>query len=186
MALTRISGPAFDAVDLATLKSHARVLHSDDDALLGQLGRAAVQHLDGYTGILGLCLASQQWELSFDAFPCGAIKLPLGPVLAVDEITFTDAAGDAQTVAVLDYEVDLTNGDGWVVPRESWPVTGSFLNAARIRFTAGHALLADVPEALRVAAMMLAAHWYNNREGQGEVPASVAALVMPFKRVWLA
>lgn len=186
MALTRITGPAFPVVSLAEIKAHARVLHSDDDTLLEQLVAAAADHLNGSTGILGMCLASQEWELSYDQFPAGPIKLPLGPVLSVDEVTYLNEAGSAVTLSPLDYEIDLTNGDGWVAPVDSWPATGSYLNAARIAFTAGHATAADVPAALRVAVMMLAGHWYNNREGQGELPASVDALVMPYKRVWLA
>lgn len=186
MALTRISGPAFDVVDLAMLKLHVRVLHGDEDTLLGQLSRAAVGHLDGYTGVLGMCLASQVWELSYDAFPAGGIKMPLGPVLNINQVTYTDQAGVAQTFASTSYETDLTNADGWVVPRESWPVTGCFLNAARIRFTAGHSVLADVPEALRVAAMMLTSHWYTKREGQGQMPPAVEALISPHRRVWIA
>lgn len=186
MAVTRISAPAFAVVSLAEIKAHVRVLHADDDLVLAQLVAAATNHLEGYTGILGVCLAAQVWDLSFDGFPWGPMKLPLGPVIEVQAVEYTDADGAVQVLVPQGYEVDLTNGDGWVSPVDRWPATGAYLNAVRVRFQAGYATAAEVPAALRVAVMMLAGHWYNNREGQGDVPPAVTALVSPYKRVWLA
>jgi len=45
----------------------------------------------------------------------------------------------------------------------------------------------DVPQAIRHAAMMLAAHWYENREAVAEgspvpVPMTVDALTAPYRR----
>jgi uncharacterized phiE125 gp8 family phage protein len=183
MSLTLITPPTDPVVTLEEVKATARVLHADEDVLLTQLAAAAVSHLDGYTGVLGLCLAPQTWELTYDVFPCGAVKLPLGPVMSVMSVSYMDAAGVLQVLDPAQYQVDTTNGTGWVVPVADWPATGSYLNAARIRFVAGHTV---VPSALKVAVRMLAAHWYTNREGQGAFPPAVDALIQPFRKLWVA
>lgn len=185
MGLTRTLAPTDPVVTLAEVRAHVRMDAMDDDAVLTLLAEAAVAHLDGYQGVLGLCLADQEWELSYDAFPSGPIKLPLGPVIEVVSVTYTDAVGVPQTFAPINYEVDTSSGDGWVVPVSAWPTTGSYLNAARVRFRAGHSPAGAVPDALRVAVLMLVSHWYNNREGQGQLPAAVDALITPYKRNWI-
>lgn len=183
MSLTLITPPIDPVVSVDEIKATARVLHADEDVFLTQLVAAAVSHLDGYNGVLGLCLAAQTWELTYDVFPCGALKLPLGPVMSIFSVSYLDAAGVLQVMNPVEYQVDTTDGEGWVVPVADWPATGSFVNAARIRFIAGHTV---VPPALKVAVRMLAAHWYANREGQGVFPPAVDALIQPFRKLWVA
>lgn len=181
MTLTLITPPAQPIVSLAEIKLQARVLHDDDDVLLAELVRAATAHLDGWRGILGLCLAPQVWEVTWDRFPCGGVRLPLGPVMEILEVGYRDAAGVAQIMPPEHYETDLTGEDGWVVPVTDWPTTGDVVNAARIRFRAGYANAA-VPAPLRIAVMVMAVAWYEGRTGTDDMPPAAQSLALKFKR----
>lgn len=189
MKLKRITPPAELVVSLAEAKAHLRVEHADEDAYIQSLVHAAISHLDGWSGTLGRCLVEQTWEVTLDAFPVGAIHLPLGDVIAVVSVTYDDTAGDEQTVPPADYLLDNRSLDGWVVPVSgvSWPDTLDAVNAVRVRYTAGYgAAAAAVPAAIKHAILMLVAHWYANREavtagGASALPMAVDALTHPFR-----
>jgi len=66
------------------------------------------------------------------------------------------------------------------------------LNAFEVDFTAGYGDEADdVPGPIRHALKLLVAHWFERREvvvlglGAQEVPATVAGLLLPYRRVRL-
>jgi len=70
-------------------------------------------------------------------------------------------------------------------------VTRAF-NAFEVAFTAGYGDAAsDVPQPIRQAVQLLVAHWFERREpvafgaGPQEVPAIVAGLLQPYRRVRL-
>lgn len=54
--------------------------------------RSAVDHYQGWNGILGISLAMQEWVQDFDAFD-RELPLPLGPVLANDMMVL-DSEGE--------------------------------------------------------------------------------------------
>lgn len=186
--IRRVVAPAEPVVSLAEAKAHLRVEHADEDAYIHSLVQAATAHLDGWSGTLGRALVEQTWEVTLDAFPVGAIHLPLGDVIAVVSVKYDDTAGDEQTVSSTDYVLDNRSLDGWVVPvaAVSWPDTLDAVNAVRVRYTAGYGAASAVPAAIRHAILMLVAHWYANREavtagGASALPMAVDALVHPFR-----
>ena len=109
MNLRLITPPAVLPVSLAELKAEARLDGEDstDDARLAGCLRAAVDRLDGAEGLLGKALITQTWELLLPSFPChgGRIDLPLPPLQEVISVTYTDPAGDEQTLATDRYQV---------------------------------------------------------------------------------
>lgn len=186
--IRRVVAPAEPVVSLAEAKAHLRVEHADEDAYITSLVQAATSHLDGWSGTLGRALVEQTWEVTLDAFPVGAIHLPLGDVIAVTSVKYDDTAGDEQTVSSTDYFLDNRSLDGWVVPFAdvSWPDTLDAVNAVRVRYTAGYGAASAVPAAIRHAILMLVAHWYANREavtagGASALPMAVDALTHPFR-----
>lgn len=184
MGLQRITAPTLAIVTLAEMKAHLRVTHADEDALIGSLIDAAVAHLDGWYGVLGWCLGSQQWLLTYDTFPDGPIALPLGPLVTLDSVQYDDGVSPVLvTLPADEYVVDATNREAWLMPVTSWP-TADGTNAVRVTFTVGHATLAEIHKAIPVAVKLIAAHWYENREGQS-VPAAVDAVIGPLRRVRL-
>src|SRR5262245_61367182 len=95
MALRLLTPPDTPPVSLDEAKAHLRVDHTDDDNYITALIAAATTYLDGWNGVLGRAMITQEWELVLDAFPCGdAIEIPLGPLQDVSRVAYDDSAGD--------------------------------------------------------------------------------------------
>ena len=99
-----VSPPSVLPVTLSDMKNHSRVEAGDEDDTIEAYLTAATAHLDGYSGILGRALISQQWRQDFPNFygdkypfwqkpilqpikaPPG-LRLALGDLLSVDAVT---------------------------------------------------------------------------------------------------
>jgi len=189
MGLVLVTPPASSPISLTEVKAHLRVDHTDEDTHIQLLIDAATTYLDGWTGILGRCLVSQTWDLYLDSFPTceTSIEIPLSPLISVSSVTYTDTAGDPQTVDSDDYTVDTITPPGWVVPDSSfsWPATMDAVNAVKVRFVAGYS---SVPAAIKAAMLLMVADLYENREpviiGQTvNETRAVQSLLAPFRRV---
>lgn len=200
-----VSPAALPPVSLAEAKLHMRVDHNDDDALIAGLVGGATQYLDGWTGVLGACLVEQTWRQDFDCFDRN-LYLPLGPVIDISSITWRDTAGveSAVSTAVYDLVTDET-------ARTFVRFVGDFVfpsdlhesRAVAVAYRAGYETTQEipaadpgptiparvtVPEPLRVAILLMAAHWYSNREAVAqdalaELPIGVDSLIAPYRRV---
>lgn len=169
MTLTLITPPATAPISLSEMKLHARIDSNDDDTLVSRYINAATQRLDGRDGGLGICLITQVWKLSLDSFPVEII-IPLRPCQSIDAITYLASDGSTQTLAADAYRVTgLDSMDGArITPAygRSWPATLDMSESVSVTFTAGFGDAAgDVPEQLRIAVAMRAAHLYEQREG---------------------
>jgi uncharacterized phiE125 gp8 family phage protein len=160
MALKYISGPATEAVTLAEAKAHARVTISDDDNLITSYVKMGRQYIESW---LGRMFVEQTWELTLDAFPDDAVQLPLAPLISVTSVKYLDADAVEQTLDPLEYQVDADSEPGWIIPVTAWPETGDYVNAVRVRFKCGYLNAASVPEPLKLANLMCAAHMYDQR-----------------------
>lgn len=147
--LVRTAAPA--ALPITVAEARAQVRLGDDDSqdeLLAGLIATAVDHLDGYGGILGRCLAPQTWRLCLDGFPAAAIDLPLPPLRSVTSIAYVDAAGETQALADSAYDV-LDGPLARICPAygTSWPATRRQARAVTITFEAGWAA-GELPPAI--------------------------------------
>lgn len=182
-----ITGPAEDAVSLAEIKAHAVVGFDDDNAVLSGFLSAAIAHLDGYTGILGRCLVTQEWAQDYCAW-ADNLLLPF-PDVSTASITYTDASGDSQTVPAGQYEILDGHLGSRIVFRTSfsWPdLSDDVTQPIRVQFTAGYGAASAVPWPLKVAIMQLAAHWYENRRATGSaksLPYAFDDLIRPYRLV---
>lgn len=192
-----VAPPAELPVSIDEAKKHLRVaiydadgnmLPGDDDDLIEGLIRAAVSHLDGWTGILGRALVEQTWRLDFDAF-CRPMRLPLGPINEIESITWRNAAGQVATIAPSNYALRTDARGAYVHWDRSYSFPGDLYESAPISvtFTAGVAP-ADVPAAIKVAILLLVGTWFDNREATvftsvSELPFAVSALLTPFRRM---
>ena len=168
-----ITPPAMEVITMAEASDHLRVSPGSEDALIYSLIKAATAWLDGWSGVLGMALMPQTWEYSLAGFPRGCIRLPLGPVVSVTSITYTDAGGNTQTVDAADYSLD----GGAVVG--TWP----YGSAVKVQYVAGE----GCPEDMKVVVKLLVGHWYENRVAAGDkvdaVPMAVDMLVATRRRV---
>lgn len=199
-----VTPPAQLPVSLLEAKAHLRVDHSEDDALISSLVTAATAHLDGWTGILGRCLVDQTWRQDFDCL-AHHLQLPLGPVSEIVDVKWRNTAGQIATVSASEYSlVTDAGGQSFVRLRDafSYPSSLHERGAVSVTYRAGHAATpaaegpptvketTAVPAPIKIAVMMIAAHWYENREAVAtgslsEAPMAVRALLAPFSKVRL-
>jgi uncharacterized phiE125 gp8 family phage protein len=186
MALRSIPGVVVYPVTAADARAHVRLQHTQDDAQLDGFIAAACGHLGGVDGITGRALVRQAYELRLDAFPSGALALPLPPLVSVEAVQYIDTAGTLQTLAAAAYEVDTHSEPGLILPASTWPLTADKHHAVRVRFTAGYDA-ATLPPGLRAAVLMLVADLDANRAARSDRelfdnPAA-DAMAFPFRLV---
>jgi len=185
-----LAGPAAEPVTLEETKAHLRVEFADDDALIGGLIRAARECAES---AINRKLITQRWRVYEDKIPSPPeFSLPFAPVQTVDWVRLWDAANNGSVLAVTAYSVDVVSEPARVWLKDSPSVTLRRYNAVEIAFTCGYGAAAtNVPEPLRQAVKLLAAHWYENRiavadAGQTrfeELPLGVQYLLAPY-RLW--
>lgn len=186
----RLATPPGALVTTEEMKSHLMIDFSDDDAQIASFVAAATRRLDGYSGILGRCLLTQGWEINLRTWPNSRLRLPFPDVTGV-EVEYADADGQNQIIPESQFELvegaqgtELVLRDGFSAPALSKAVE----LPVKLTITAGYGAVADVPSPIRVAVMMLAAHWYENRAdgaGGSEMPFGVSALIAPYRLVGL-
>lgn len=175
----RITGPIERVVSKADLRTHLRIDDSVEDTLLGQLSDAAQAEAESYTWRK---LLKQTWDQYYDGFT-DPLLLRYPPLHSdgVTSVTYTDTAGDAQTLATSVYEAGEV--DGITVVRRKfeqvWPSTRSHADVVIVRFVCGFDTVDDVPEPYKQAIRLHAGWYYRNREGEAPLPEGFYNLLRP-------
>lgn len=183
LKLERVALPA-NPISLSIAKQHLRIDSTDEDELVDLYIRAAADTIEGPEGA-GIALNSQQWDLWLDCFPA-EIKIPIGPLIQVDAITYTDTDGAEQTFASANYEVDALQGLVRPVEGQSWPTTDQVYNAIKVRFTAGYSS-GELPSDLQAALLLILGHLYREREESTtvalhELPMGAQSIINRYRR----
>lgn len=186
----RVTAPASTPVSLEETKAHLRIDHDDDDTLIEALIAAATEHLDGYSGILGRALISQEWRQDFDWF-CWRLRLPF-PDVSSPEVEYDPPTGAATAFADVVLRQDHIGPYLDLNPNAAWPSTTGYPASIRVTFTAGYGATADtVPAPIRAAILLIVGDLYANREtaftGTGTsiaIPMSMTVdrLLAPYRR----
>lgn len=175
MKLTRLSNFDGEAVlSLADAKAHLRVLHAEEDALIGALRDAAVQYVERASGVV-LAPAEFRWEAaSFERASC----IPVHPVTELLSVKYVDRAGDS-----MDYEeAEIVMERLSPAPGTVWPLSGR----VAVEFVAGDDIV--VPD-LQAAVKLMLAHLFENRSAvttgpsPTELPLAVNALIQLHRRI---
>jgi len=187
MGLRLITPPTSEPLTLQEVKTHLRVDGEADDSLINSLILSARQYAEKFQS---RALLTQTWELTLDHFPAMPFRLPLPPLQSVDEISYTDYAGNTTVIDAADYVVDTASFLGRIDHAfgKYWPsVTLRPINGVKITFTAGYGdTAADVPDMTKQAMKVLIGHWYENRQAivftgtnstPQEIPFAVTALL---------
>jgi uncharacterized phiE125 gp8 family phage protein len=192
MALVMTTAPAAEPISLAEAKAHLRIDGDDEDALLISLIAAARMFVER---ALSLALITESWSLYLDGWPrSGTIVLPIQPVQAVTAVRVYDPNDAATVVNPAGYAVDVLSEPARLVLSAGAVQLSParLLNAFEVAFTAGYGGDAtDVPAPIRQALKLLVAHWFERREpvvlgvSLQEVPATVAGLLLPYRKVRL-
>lgn len=183
----RITPPA-PLLTLSNFKGNARIEHWEEDPDLIPMLEAAVEHLDGWEGVLGRCLVMQTWRQDF-AFWARRMPFPF-PNVSSATVTYRDTAGDAQEVGSSAFEIEETSRFSYLRFRDAFQAPSLYCDAdypISVEFDAGFGAPRDVPERLKRAALMLATHFEANRGvaapvAMQTVPHAFESLIQPFKR----
>lgn len=178
-----------EPVTVAEVKDHVILQTDVDDALITAYTQAAREYVESQTG---RTMISTTFTLYADGSPVdrsGAIYLPVGPLVSVSFVKVKDAAGDYQTVSTDYYGVDTASPTPRIVPLDGWPYVPTIFEGFTAEVVAGYGAAADdVPQTLRQAIRLLAAHWYEMRAATTEarieqVPIGFDAL-LDLARSW--
>ncbi len=184
-----LTPPAIEPVSLSEAKDFLRILTDDEDELLGTLITAARLMIEAASGRL---LIEQSWRIVLNAWPLGGeIRLPLSPVRSLIAARVFPASGSAEVVA--SSSLALVAGSDPPLMAIVGPVSslGRASAAIEIDLVAGFGATRDtVPAPLRQAVLRLACRWFEHRgdvvsRDAARLPAEIAALVAPFRRVRL-
>lgn len=185
-----VTGPTVWPVSANELGAHLRLNQSGgsypEEALLLDLIKGATEFAETETGLVML---EQTWAHYLDEVPVtsdglgwwdgvrdGAIgqehprflELTKGPLISITSIKSIDDADDEHTFDPDNYYADTVSRPGRVVLRDSvvWPTNIRSVNGLVVTYKAGFGTTAaNVPFQLRQAIKVIAAHWYENREG---------------------
>lgn len=191
MALIESTAPSIEPLTVAELKAHLRLTFSDDDAYLAMIIKVARRSIEQQTN---RAFINRSFVLYLNEWRGRNLILPIAPVQSVTHVKYYDADATLQTLSTDVYEVDALSTPSRVVLayNQSWPTLDTRINAIQVTFIAGYGTTAaTVPEELRQAIMLLASHYYVNREDVTsapgtiyQIPKGVDFLVLPHK-VWL-
>lgn len=185
MTLSLISPPAEEPVTLAEARAHLRLDAAEEDALLEALIAAARTSLEAETR---RAFVTQHWRLTLDDWPSRPIELPLAPVTEVTAVKVALLSGAMLAIDPAFYEVDAKGEPPRIAAKrgQAWPMPATRLAGIEVEFSAGYG--DAVPQPLKQAILLLAAHWFENRApvGEGaELPRTVSALAAPYRRLRL-
>ncbi len=167
MALKLITAASTLAVSLDEAKLHLKLETSVEDALITSDILSAAEAAEQITG---RAIMPQTYELTLDAFP-DALELTRVPVASVTSLKYFDATGTEQTLSNTLYTLDSADDAGfaYVVPvyAGSWPSTRDQINAVALRYVAGYADAASVPESIKAWIKLMIGAMYESRQLEG-------------------
>ncbi len=158
------------------------------DVLLEACLKAAMGAIEARTGRI-LVRRRFLWRLNTWRLDGNAQNLPVTPVTAMLYLRMMAPDGSYDTVDPASYTLQPDDQRPRIVSiGKSFPPieTGG---SAEMFFIAGYAAWKNIPSALSQAMLMLAASYYENREGMisgaAQMPFGISAMLEPFKRIRL-
>lgn len=187
MVPIRVDGPAVEPVSLAAMRAYLRLDDGAEDDLVQALIAAARLAVEGVARVV---LIESRWRILLDAWPAAReIRLPVGPLIAVDRITVAGRDGGAFVLGAASYRVVGAPETARILIETGVPAPAREGDGIAIELRAGYGPSAEsVPAPLVQAVRLLAGRWFEHR-GDGEpgagLPADVLALVAPYRRARL-
>ena len=199
-----LTPPTKTPVDSTAVKAHLGLKGDNDNALIETFIATATDYIEQKTSLdimqrtrrTTLDRIQQHWPdfppgITYGPEPHVAqayIQLGARPLISVESIEYNTVVGsDTWTPwdAANWRTVDRGRADfSRIYPVRSWPENLRDGNALRIDYTTGFGDNPnDVPQSLRSAVTLLAAHFYTDREGAMSVPAIVERLIDPHRYI---
>jgi uncharacterized phiE125 gp8 family phage protein len=162
MSLKIITAPVAEPITTAEAKAHLHVTGSDDDTYIAAL---IVSAREGAEHLTGRALMTQTLELALDEFE-RTIKLPRPPLATITSVKYLDQSGVLQTMAEASYLLDSHSEPAALLPAygASWPAVRCQKNTVLVRYQAGYASAALVPQMIKSWMLLRIGMLYENRE----------------------
>ncbi len=179
MGMELITDVATEPITLAQAWDHLRLdatgspEATDHDSWLEEVGIPAARRMaERFTG---RSYAPKTYKLSLDAFPSGAIRLPIPPIPSVTKVEYVDVDGATQTLSAALYVLDKATEPGWILPAYGtvWPNTRAVVNAVMVTFVSG---VATIDADVRAAILLALGHLFENRENTSSIPNTAIEL----------
>ncbi|MEO1658902.1 MAG: head-tail connector protein [Pseudomonadota bacterium] len=182
--LELITPPVAEPFTLTDLKLALRIDHTAEDDLVMELGQTARRFIERR---LSIAMLNQTWQLLVQGLPSDPIPLRPGTVSSVTSVEVAYGEGDFAPTTDWRFIRSVPQTVEVTAPCQEG---GEEIRELRITFTAGSADPANVPDDLVRATILLAAHYYENREAVAEgryvsMPMSVEALLQGFREARL-
>ena len=180
-----ITGPATEPLTLAEAKLYLKVDSTVEDDLITALIKAARLQVENKTYRM---LITQTWDLILDKKDLNEslIQIYKQPITAISSVKYYDVNNTEQTMSASDYQTEVSSNPA-KVQIITFPQIYDRLGAVTIRFVAGYANAAAVPQDIKQAMYFLIGHLYENRQSVvtgtqvNEMPMSVEYLLEPYR-----
>lgn len=202
VAIRRVTAPSVEPLTLAQVKSHLRIVSTQDDANIPNWITAARQEAERLTGEKFI---TQTWELTYSRFPPGVFPLSdsidsfgpaswfgfssasflleqVRPVKIINSIKYLDVAGAQQTQDPTTYSLLADTQKPRIISGldQIWPMTAPVENAVVVNLDAGFGdTAADVPGLYIQAMLLMCGHFSENREAVVVADSRVQAIEIP-------
>lgn len=184
-----VTAPELLPIPAEEVKAALRITTADDDLVIDRLIRSAVEHYEGWNGILGIVLVEQTWRQDFDSFH-DCMRLPLGPVQEITSVKWRNRQGQMSTVAASSYTLRTDGGGRSFVRFDSSYSRPSDLHesaAVQVEYTAGWPVkdgASTVPHDLRTAIILRVQLSYDEaaEDNSENVQRVEDALVSKYRR----
>jgi uncharacterized phiE125 gp8 family phage protein len=158
-----IEAASEEPVTVAELRTHLRITSTEQDTMLLALIKTARLWAEDF---LRFQIVSATWEKYFDAFPLSGreIWLQKSPVSAVTYIHYLNSSGVETTWSSDEWTADYNSTPCRVYEKYgyTYPTPQATQNSVWVRFVAGYASAADVPEIYKQGIKMKAGTLYEN------------------------
>lgn len=172
-------------ITLEEAKTHLRVEHDDENALIETLISAAYTHAEHVTG---RSIREQTKTVVLDKFPpaARAIQLPWTPVIEITSLDYADPEGNPANIDAATLRLDGRQLYPVLMPQfgTEWPATIDEPEAVIIAARVGYE---STPDDIRQALLLLIGHLYEHREAAvigvstTELPMGVGMLLGPYR-----
>ena len=173
------TGPAAVAVTAEDVREHSRIDSHEEDPVLTTLTTAAQSAAEEYCWSKFI---TQTFDQYFDSF-ADMLVLQFPPAGTVAYVHYIDTDGVEQTLSTDVWEQGEVDGVGVVRRKfnQSWPTdVRAHPDSVIVRFTCGYGDASNVPQPIKQAIEIHAAHYYEFREGEENLPPAFKHLLGPF------
>ena len=148
-------------VSVDEVKAHMGIYHNEKDANILVLLRAAIAKAESFTGRT-FRPGGEIVEMLMDAF-WSPVEIERAPVTGITSVKYFDGANQEQTLATGNYDADISSAPAVITFMNAPAVYGIYRHdAVKVRFVAGYANAAAVPDDVKAAILLATQFLYDN------------------------